>query len=112
MRQRKIRAWVMALAVALCLTPIAPAIAAQNQNSSAQQPAAPQKQDVQKTYYGTISKLQNGKYALVVDAKASRGYFLDDQKNAAKFAEKKVLVTGSVDPKTSVLHVVKIKPTS
>jgi hypothetical protein len=110
MKQRKFRAWAMALAMAVCLTPLAPAVAAQNQNSGAGQPAAPPKQNAQKTYYGKIAKLQNGKYALVVDAKASRGYFLDDQKAAAKFEEKKVLVTGTVDPKTSVLHVAAIKP--
>ncbi|MGA8182449.1 MAG: hypothetical protein WB819_02270 [Terriglobia bacterium] len=110
MKQSKIRTWAIALVMGLCLAPFAPAVAAQNQDSSAQQPAAPQKENAQKTYYGTIAKLQDGKYALVVDAKASRGYFLDDQKAAAKFAEKKVLVTGSVDPETKLLHVVKIKP--
>jgi len=94
----------------LCLAPLAPAVAAQNQDSSAQQPAAPQKENAQKTYYGKIAKLQGGKYALVVDVKASRGYILDDQKAAAKFAGKKALVTGTVDPKTKLLHVVKIKP--
>lgn len=100
----------MALALALCLAPLAPAFAAQNQNSSAQQPAAPQKQDAQRTYYGKITKLQNGKYALVIDAKASRGYFLDDQKEAKKYAEKQVLVTGTVDSQTKILHVAQIKP--
>jgi hypothetical protein len=110
MKQRKFRAWAMALAMAACLAPLAPAVAAQNQNSNAQQPAAPQKPNAQKTYFGKIAKLQNGKYALVVDVKASRGYILDDQKAAAEFVDKKVLVTGTVDPKTSVLHVVTIKP--
>ena len=74
------------------------------------QPAAQQRKSLQKTYYGEVAKQQNGKFALVIDVKAQRGYFLDDQKDAAKFEKKKVLVTGTVDPKTSVLHVVKIKP--
>jgi len=112
MKQRKIRAWVMALAVALCLTPLTPGIAAQSQGASAQQPAAQQKKSPQKTYYGTIVKLQDGKYALMIDAKANRGYFLDDQKDAKKYAQKKVLVTGTIDRQTSTLHVIKIKPAS
>ena len=112
MKQRNIRTWLMALAVALCLTPLAPAIAAQNQNSSAQQPAAQQKQNAQKTYYGKIVKLQTGKFALMIDTKTKKGYFLDDQKDAAKYAEKNVLVTGTVDSKTSVLHVITMKPAS
>src|SRR5512146_3245602 len=110
MKQRKIRKWAMALAVALCFVPLAPAISAQNQNSSAQQPATPQKQDVQKTYYGKIVQLQGGKYGLLINAKEQRGYFLDDQNAAKKYADKNALVTGTVNSKTGVLHVVKIKP--
>lgn len=110
MKQRRIRTWVVALAVALCLTPLAPGIAAQNQNTTAQQPAAPQEQNGPKTYYGKIAKLQNGKYALVIDAKANRGYFLDNQKEASKYVEKDVLVTGTVDTQTKILHVSQIKP--
>lgn len=109
MKQRKILAWAMALAIAACLAPLAPAIAAQNQNSSTKQPAAAQKQNKRKTYYGKIVKLRNGKFALMINAKAQQGYFLDNQKAAAKYADKKALVTGTVDPKTSVLHVIAIK---
>lgn len=98
--------------MALCLAPLAPAVAAQNQNSSAQQPTAQQEQNAQKTYYGTIVKLQNGKFALMIDPKTQKGYFLDDQKHAEKYAEKKVLVTGTVDSKTSMLHVITMKPAS
>jgi hypothetical protein len=110
MKQRKIWAWVMALAMAACLAPLAPTMAAQNQGSSAKQPAAAQKQNRKKTYYGKVVKLQNGKFALMINAKAHRGYFLDDQKHAKKYAQKNVLVTGTVDPKTSILHVAAIKP--
>lgn len=112
MKQRKIRPWLMALVVAACLVPLAPANAAQNQKSSAQQPAASQKQNVQKTYYGKIVKLKNGKYGLLINAKEQRGYFLDDQKDAKKFEQKRALVTGTVNHQTGVLHVVKIKPIS
>ena len=102
----------MALAVAACLTPLAPAIAAQNQNSSAQQHAAQQKQNPQRTYYGEIVMLQKGRYALMINAKEHKGYYLDRQKAAKKYFQKKVLVTGTVDAKTSVLHVHQIKPAS
>jgi hypothetical protein len=109
MKQRKIRTWVMVLAVASCLAPLAPAFAAQNQDSSAQKPAAQEKQSRPKTYYGKIVKLQNGDFALMIDTKSQKGYFLDDQKAAAKYAEKDVLVTGTLNPQTSVLHVITIK---
>ena len=107
MKQRKIRIYVLASALALSLMPFTLAVAAQKQNSSAKQSEAPQK-----TYYGKIEKLQNGRYGLIINTKTSRGYFLDNQKAAAKFAQKNVLVTGNVDPKTSVLHIVNIKPAS
>ncbi|HET7214919.1 MAG TPA: hypothetical protein VFL79_15110 [Terriglobia bacterium] len=110
MKRRGIRTWVMGLAVAFCLTPFAPIVAAQNQNTTAQQPAGPQAQNEQKTYYGKIAKLQNGKYALVIDTKANRGYFLDNQKEASKYVEKDVLITGTVDMQTKILHVSQIKP--
>ena len=112
MKQSEIRAWVMALAVALFLTPLAPAIAAQSQGSSAQQPAAQQKQNPEKTYYGTIVKLQNGKFGLMINTKTNKGYFLDKKKVPKKYLQKKVLVTGTVDNQSSTIHVVKIEPVS
>jgi tRNA_anti-like len=110
MKQRKIRTWAIALVMGLCVAPLAPATSAQNQNPSAQQPAAPQAQNVQKTYYGKIVKLQGGKFGLLINADEKRGYFLDNQKAAKQYADKNALVTGTVDSKTGVLHVVKIKP--
>lgn len=99
----------MALAMAACLTPLAPAVAAQNQGSSAKQTAPKQEQNQPRTYFGKIVKLQNGKYGLIINAKKSQGYFLDKQKAAAKYAGKSVLVKGKVDPETSILHVASIK---
>lgn len=116
MKRRNILTWAIALAAITWFIPLAPAFAAQNQNPVAQQnpPTAHQKQGQKKarTYYGEIIKLRNGKYALMINAKAHRGYYLDDQKDAKKYDQKKVLVTGILDAKTSMLHVEKIKSAS
>lgn len=52
-----------------------------------------------------------GKYALF-DTTAKKGYQLDDQKKAAKFAGAKVTVTGTLDEATKTIHVTAIKPAS
>ncbi len=112
---RKIRSTVIALAVAAALTPLAPAFGAQNQKTGNQEPAtAQQKQSQQKprTYFGRVVKLQKGNYALMIDSTNKRGYYLDDQKDAMKYDQKQVLVTGTVDTQTSTLHVLTIKPVS
>lgn len=101
--------------VAAALTSVAPLFGAQNQKPGNQQPpAAHQKQAQQKprTYFGTVAKLREGRYALMIDATNHRGYYLDDQKDAAKYDQKQVLVTGTVDTHTSILHVLTIKPIS
>lgn len=107
MKGKKIRSWVVMLAVAAWFMPLGPAFVAQSHGA-----AAPQKQSQKsaRTYYGQIVKLQNGKYALMINVQTHKGYFLDKQKAAKKYAQKKVLITGTVDPKSSVLHVVTIKP--
>lgn len=113
MKGRKIRTSVIALAVAAALTPLAPAFSAQNRNPGSQQPPTAQQKQAQektRTYYGKIVKARNGKYALVIDAKKNMGYYLDDQEDALKYNQKKVLITGTVSTKTSILHVLKIKP--
>lgn len=111
MEGRKIRSSILALAVAAMLTPLAPAFGAQNQKSGNQQPPAAQQKQQQRirTYYGTIVKLKNGKYALMIDPKKHRGYFLDDQKDAKKYFKKVVLVTGTVDNDTGILHALKFR---
>jgi type 1 fimbria pilin len=52
-----------------------------------------------------------GKYALF-DPTAKKGYQLDDQTKAAKFAGAKVTVTGTYDEATKTIHVTSIKPAS
>lgn len=100
----------MALFLAVALTPLATALAAPN-------PGTPQTPNTQqnhvqakvRTYYGTIVKLRNGQYALMISFKTHRGYHLDDQKDVKKFDKEKVLVTGIVNPQTHMLQVKSIK---
>lgn len=107
MKGKNIRSRVITLAVAACLMPLVPAFGAQNHNAAAQQT---QTQQRSRTYYGQIVKLKNGKYALMINTKTNQGYYLDDQKDAKKYAQKRVLITGTINRKTSTLHVIAIKP--
>lgn len=107
MEGRKIRSSLIALVAAVALTPLAPAFGARSQNPGTQQK---QSQAQTRTYYGTIVKLRQGKLALLTNPKDHKGYFLDDQKDAKKYVQEKVLVKGQVDAKTGMLHVLSIKP--
>ena len=110
MRKTNIWAWALPLALALAgFLSATPAFSAQSQN---QMPSAqsPQSQQQAKTYLGEIVKTQSGKYGLLTDKRSGKGYFLDDQDEAKKFDQQTVLVTGTVDPQTNMLHVSNIKP--
>ncbi|MEJ2010528.1 MAG: hypothetical protein P8Z30_20640 [Acidobacteriota bacterium] len=111
MKGRKIQSFVTALAVAAAFAPLSTALGAQN-SGTLQPPNAQQKQVQQKvrTYYGTIVKIREGGYALMIDPVNQRGYNLDDQKDAKKFDKKKVLVKGKLNKQTGMLHVMSIKP--
>lgn len=109
MKGRKIRSSVIALVLAAALTPAAMAFGAQHQNSGTQQK---QSQQQARTYFGTIVKLRNGRYALLINPKGQKGYFLDDQKDAKKYVQKQVLIKGMINAKTGMLHVLSIKPAS
>ena len=106
MKGKKIRSWVLTLAAIACLMPLAPAFGAPSNNAAARQE---QGQPSVRTYYGQVVKLKNGKYALMINVQTHKGYFLDKQKAARKYAQKNVLVTGTIDPKSSILHVKTIK---
>lgn len=123
MKGRNIWSWVITLALAAGLVSIVPAFSAQNQYpneqrrppSAQQQPPLTQQPRAQKqahTYTGKIVKAKNGQYALLTDPKGGRGYFLDDQKDAKKYDQKQVKVVATLDPNTSTLHVIQIKPAS
>jgi len=59
-------------------------------------------------YSGTIVSL-NGRQFILRDDDDGVWYNLDDQRNAAKFAGKKVLVVGKLDTHTDMIHVEQIE---
>jgi Protein of unknown function (DUF5818) len=59
-------------------------------------------------YTGTIVSL-NGQQFVLRDDDNDFWYNLDDQRDAAKFAGKKVLVVGRLDARTGVIHVEQIE---
>lgn len=108
--------WVVALTLGLGMIWTAPSLRAQSQS---QPPAAQQQPDQQqgqqdpnqsKTYVGQVIQAKNGKFALLTDKTAGRGYFLDDQDKAKKFNGQNVKVTGTIDTQTKTLHIAQIEP--
>jgi uncharacterized protein YdeI (BOF family) len=59
-------------------------------------------------YAGTIVSLNGDRYILR-DEDNDVWYHLDDQKDAAKYVGKKVLVVGKLDARTDVIHVQQIE---
>lgn len=111
MNGRKIRSSIIALIAAAALTPLAMALGAQN--TGTQQSPHAQQSHVQRkarTYFGTIVKVRKGKYALMINPKSHRGYYLDDKKDASKYIQKKVLIKGKLNRQTGMLHVLSIRP--
>lgn len=104
----------MTLGVAAMWT--VPSLRAQSQSqppAAQQQPNQPQGQQQpsqSKTYVGQVIQAKNGKFALLTDKTAGRGYFLDDQDKAKKFNGQNVKVTGTVDTQTKTLHIAQIEP--
>jgi hypothetical protein len=115
MKNRKHFGWTGALLMAASLCAFTPGLTAQAANSGQQQEqpdqAQPQGQPQSETYAGTVMKLQNGKYALVIGKTAQgqlAGHFLDDPNDAQKYEGKKVRVTGTLDMASNTIHVTKI----
>jgi hypothetical protein len=59
-------------------------------------------------YSGTIVSL-NGQQYVLRDDDSDSWYNLDDQRDASKYAGKKVLVVGRLDTHTDVIHVEQIE---
>ncbi len=113
---RKIGAkWVClgALTLAMGLAPLAPAYAArqnmQNPPRSEQSTRVQTKKKI-KTYVGTIQKTKSGKYALIVNAHANKGWYLNDPSVVKKYVGQRVRIRGILSRKTGVLHVLGIHP--
>lgn len=56
-----------------------------------------------RTFPGTITK--NGDQFVLSDAKTHRWYELDDQNVAARFEDKSVMVTGTLDVVKNIIHI-------
>ncbi len=124
MKLRSIRSWVLTLALAAGLIPCSMALGAQNQNERQQPPGAQQQppsaqqqppeaqqpsENQPKTYTGKIVKTKTGKYALLTDPQAGKGFFLDNQQEAQKYEEKNVKIVATLDTHTMVLHIINIQ---
>ncbi len=77
---------------------------AQPANSQAESPQRPAMQ----TFTGTVVK-SGDKFVLRAGGKE---YQLDDQAKAGEFEGKKVIVTGTLDTSSGLIHIVKIEPAS
>ena len=77
-----------------------------------QKPQAQQQPDQKKTetFTGQVIKTSSGQYALLMDAQAGRGHYLDDQEKAKQFEGKNVKVTGYLEVAKNLIHVSEIQP--
>src|SRR5580700_7749173 len=65
-------------------------------------------QQQSKTFEGKITKLQDGKFALVTGQTPQGqmvGHFLDDQDKASQYEGKQVKVTGTLETASNTIHV-------
>lgn len=119
MKGNTIWAGLMAVAFAIIVAQVTPALRAQpptSQSSSAQQQQQqqpneqPPEQQKAQTFLGQIVQAKNGQYALLVDKQAGKGFYLDDQEKAKRYKDQNVKVTGTLDAANSTIHVSDIQP--
>jgi hypothetical protein len=100
------------MAAALCAYPLNLCAQSQDNPPQAQPDQTQHDQQQNKTFSGTIQKIQNGNFALITgktpDGKLS-GHFLDDQDQAKQYEGKQVTVTGTFDMASNTIHVTKIE---
>jgi hypothetical protein len=106
MKLRNLWAASLALGMVLAATQFTPALQGQSQSPA---PSAQQDQQATHTFVGKIIKAKNGQYALLTDAQAGKGAFLDDQEKAKQFEGKDVKVTGVLEAARSLIHVSNIE---
>ena len=108
---KRVNLWTGLLALGLaagCLQ-LTPGLLAQ---SPAQPPGAQQQPDQQKTrtFTGQVVKTKDGRYALLTDKQAGKGFYLDNQDKAKGFEGQNVKVTGTLDLTAGVIHIAEIVP--
>jgi|HubBroStandDraft_5_1064220.scaffolds.fasta_scaffold1015444_1 hypothetical protein len=72
------------------------------------QPPQPRRATEKTTFTGRIAESNNGKFVLQ-DSSTNASFFLDDQQKASSFNGKTVRVTGTLDPSSTVIHVIEIE---
>lgn len=97
---------VFTLGIVLVSPKITPTLQGQSQSPA---PSAQQDQQKSQQFVGKVIKAQNGQYALLTDAQAGKGAFLDDQEKAKQFEGKNVKVTGVLEAARSLIHVSNIE---
>ena len=104
----RLGAWLIALGLAVGSVQFAPALRAQTQ---AKDPST-QQQTQARTFVGQVVQAQNGKYALIVDKSAGRGFYLDSAEKAKKYNGQNVKVTGTLDAQTKTIRISDIRPSA
>lgn len=107
MKLRNLWAAPLALGTLLAVGQFTPTLQAQSQS---QTPGAQPEQQKAQTFVGKIVKLKDGRFALLTDAQAGKGAYLDDQQKASQFEGKNVKVTGTLEVARALIHVTKIEP--
>ncbi|SRR5260370_14777186 len=107
MKISNLGAALLALGIVVASPQFTPILQGQSQS---QAPSAQQDEQKSQTFVGKIVKAKNGQYALLTDAQAGKGAFLDDQEKAKQFEGKMVKVTGVLEAARSLIHVSNIEP--
>lgn len=102
MKLKNLWAAPLALGIVLASGQMAPSLQAQAQS---QAPGAQQDQQKSETFVGKVVKLKDGRFALLTDAQAGKGAYLDDQQKASQFEGKNVKVTGTLEVARALIHV-------
>ena len=107
MKLKNLWAAPLALGIVLASGQLTPTLQAQSQS---QDPSAQQDQQKSQTFVGKVIKLKDGRFALLTDAQAGKGAYLDDQQKAAPFEGKNVKITGTLEASTGLIHISNIEP--
>ena len=111
MQTRHYRGATIALWAVAILCAFTPTFSAQPGRQAQQPEQQRQAQQQRDTFSGKIMKLKDGDYALITGKTPQgqlAGHFLDDQKDAKKYAGEEVKVIGFIDWGNNLIHVIKI----
>ena len=98
-----LRAVVLMVGIAFGSVQFTPKLLAQSQPST-------QEDQQTQSFAGTIVKLDNGQYALLIYEEQGLGLLLDDRGKAKQFEGQKVKVSGVLDAPNGLVHVMSIVP--